>query len=81
MTVIASTIAGNVRRRHLQRTAGHDASLGATIVADNSGPNCDAYDAASLESAGYNLTSDQNGDACGFTAATDLVGKNPLLGI
>lgn len=56
------------------------ASLGATIVADNSGRICDAYDAASLDSAGCNLTSDKNGTACSFTAATDLVDKNPLLG-
>jgi hypothetical protein len=79
LTVIASTIAGNsgggIYSGQLDTM-----SLGATIVADNSGPNCDAYDAASLDSAGYNLTSDKNGDACGFTAATDLVGKNPLLG-
>ena len=49
-------------------------------MAENTGSNCDAYDAASLESAGYNLTSDATGTACGFTAATDLVNKNPLLG-
>jgi hypothetical protein len=77
MTVIASTIAGNAGGGIY--SGGFDTmSLGATIVADNSGPNCDAYDAASLDSAGYNLTSDKNGDACGFTAATDLVDKNPL---
>jgi hypothetical protein len=79
MTIIASTVAGNTGGGVY---SGQDvtASLGATIVADNSGRNCDAYDSASLDSAGYNLTSDKNGDACGFTAATDLVNKNPLLG-
>ncbi len=79
MTVIASTIAGNTGGGIYSGQA-VSASLGATIVADNSGRNCDAYDAASLDSAGYNLTSDNNGTACSFTAATDLVDKNPLLG-
>src|SRR5262249_20695149 len=43
-------------------------------------PNCSGFDAGSLASAGYNLTNDTNGSACSFTAATDLVNKNPLLG-
>jgi Bacterial Ig-like domain (group 3) len=77
MTVIASTISGN--------TGGGiysdgNATLGATIVADNTkGSNCDAT-ATSLQSVGYNLTNDKTGTACKFTAATDLVNKNPLLG-
>jgi Bacterial Ig-like domain (group 3) len=79
MTVIASTIAGNTGGGIY---SGQDdtATLGATIVAGNTGSNCDGYDAASLASAGYNLTSDATGKACSFTAATDLVNKNPLLG-
>jgi hypothetical protein len=79
MTVIASTISGNTGGGIY---SGQDdtATLGATIVAENTGSNCDAYDAASLDSAGYNLTSDATGTACSFTAATDLVDKNPLLG-
>jgi hypothetical protein len=79
MTVVASTIAGNTGGGIY---SGQDvtATLGATIVANNTGTNCDAYDAASLDSAGYNLTSDKTGTACSFTAATDLVNKNPALG-
>jgi hypothetical protein len=79
MTVIASTISGNTGGGIY---SGQDdtATLGATIVADNTGSNCGAYDAASLDSAGYNLTNDKTGAACSFTAATDLVNKNPLLG-
>jgi hypothetical protein len=80
MTVIASTISGNTGGGIY---SGQDvtATLGATIVAGNTGgPNCVAYDAASLDSAGYNLTNDATGTACGFTAATDLVDKSPALG-
>jgi hypothetical protein len=79
MTVIASTIAGNTGGGIYSGQLA-TASLGATIVAGDTGPNCAGYDAASLDSAGYNLTSDTTGTACGFTAATDLVNKNPLLG-
>jgi Bacterial Ig-like domain (group 3) len=80
MTVIASTISGN-SGGGIYSGQGDIAALGATIVADNTGgPNCVAYDAGSLYSAGYNLTNDETGSACGFTAATDLVNKNPLLG-
>ena len=49
-------------------------------MADNTGYNCYAYNAASLDSAGYNLTNDTTGTDCSFDAATDLVNKNPLLG-
>ena len=79
MTVIASTISGNTNGG-IYSGQDHTATLGATIVADNTGVNCDAYDAASLDSAGYNLTNDTTGTACSFDAATDLVNKNPLLG-
>jgi hypothetical protein len=79
MTVIASTIAGNTGGG-IYSGQDRTATLGATIVAGNTGGNCFAYDAGSLASAGYNLTSDKTGKACRFTAATDRVNKNPLLG-
>jgi hypothetical protein len=79
MTVVASTIAANTGGG-IYSGQGHVATLGATIVANNTGSNCLPYEAASLASAGYNLTNDTNGTACAFTAATDLVNKNPLLG-
>jgi hypothetical protein len=77
VTVLASTIAGN---SGFGIFSSGTATLGATIVADNTAYNCDAYYAASLNSAGYNLTNDKTGTACAFDAATDLVNKNPLLG-
>ena len=76
MTVLASTISGNTGGGIY---SGGTATLGATIVAGNTGSNCDGS-AATLVSAGYNLTNDATGTACNFTAATDLVNKNPLLG-
>jgi large repetitive protein len=79
MTVIASTIAGN-KGGGIYSAEESTATLGATIVADNTGYNCGASDVASLDSIGYNLTSDKTGKACEFTAATDLVNQNPLLG-
>ena len=82
MTVIASTISGNTAPAGGGISSGVSAvvHLGATIVAGNTGGNCLEGEPASLESAGYNLTNDTTGTACGFTAATDLVSKNPLLG-
>jgi hypothetical protein len=78
MTVIASTISGNTGGGIFSNDA---ATLGATIVAGNAGgPNCDAFAAGNLQSAGYNLTSDKTGKACSFTSATDRVNKKPLLG-
>ena len=79
MTVIASTIAGNTAGAGISTGAGV-ITLGATIVAGNSGGNCVQETAGSLGSAGYNLTNDKTGKACGFTAVTDRVNKNPLLG-
>jgi len=79
LTVIGSTISGN-SGGGIYSGQLDVASLGATIVANNTGSNCSGYDAASLQSAGYNLTSDKTGAACAFTAATDLVNKNPALG-
>lgn len=78
LTAIASTVAANTGGGIY---SGQDvtATLGATIVASNTGSNCTAYDAGSFDSAGYNLTSDASGGACAFTAATDLVNKDPLL--
>ncbi len=82
MTVIASTISGNTAPSAGGIASGVSAviHLGATIVAGNTGGNCGAAEPASLDSAGYNLTNDKTGTACGFTAATDRVNKNPLLG-
>ena len=82
MTVIASTISGNTAPSGGGIYSGVSAvvHLGATIVAGNTGGNCGAAEPASLDSAGYNLTNDKTGTACGFTAATDRVNKNPLLG-
>jgi hypothetical protein len=77
MTVLASTIAGNSNGGIYSDGT---ATLGATIVAGNTGYNCYPYYAASLSSAGDNLTNDTTGTACAFNAATDLVNKNPLLG-
>ena len=78
MTVIASTIAGN--SGYGIYSGSGVATLGATIVADNTKGNCDPYDTSSFSSAGYNLTDDTTGTACSFNAATDLVNKSPLLG-
>ena len=80
LTIIASTIADNSGGGIESSSTIAIAHLAATIVADNTGSNCDADSSTSFESAGYNLTSDATGTACGFTAATDLVNKNPLLG-
>ena len=85
MTVIASTVSGNIGATGADPGTGGigsngTATLRATIVAGNTGGNCGAADAASLQSAGYNLTSDKTRSACGFTAATDRVNKNPPLG-
>jgi Bacterial Ig-like domain (group 3) len=79
LTVIGSTISGNTSGG-IYSGQGRIATLGATIVANNTGGNCAGYDAGSLVSAGYNLTSDKTGTACAFTAVTDLVNKNPALG-
>jgi len=83
MTVIASTIAENTSSTSgggIYSGAGHLTTLAGTIVADNTGSNCVAAADGSLASAGYNLTNDKTDTACGFTAATDVVNKNPLLG-
>ena len=78
MTIIASTISGNTGGGIY--SGGQTATLGATIVAGNTGGNCATLNAASLDSAGYNLTDDTTGTACAFTSVLDLVNKNPLLG-
>jgi hypothetical protein len=80
MTVIASTVAANTGGG-IYSGQGRVASLAATIVAGNAkGANCLGYDAASLDSAGYNLTDNKTGRPCKFTAATDRVNKAPRLG-
>jgi hypothetical protein len=85
MTIIASTISGNTANAGnngggIYSPYGAPITLGATIVADNTGGNCGAANGGSFDSAGYNLTSDKTGKACGFTTATDLVNKKPALG-
>jgi hypothetical protein len=80
LTIIASTIADNSAGGIESTSTIAIAHLAATIVSDNTGSNCDADSSTSFESAGHNLTNDANGSACSFTAATDLVKKNPLLG-
>jgi hypothetical protein len=79
LTAVASTISGN-SGGGIYSGQFDTATLGATIVAGNTGANCAGYDPASLASAGYNLTDDNTGTACGFTAATDLVNQKPALG-
>jgi hypothetical protein len=79
LTAVASTVSGN-SGGGIYSGQDETATLGATIVAGNTGANCAGYDPASLASAGYNLTDDNTGTACGFTAATDLVNQKPALG-
>lgn len=78
MTIIASTVSENSGGGIYSDYA--PITLGATIVAGNSGGNCGAQGPGLLYSIGYNLTDDKNGAVCSFTAATDLVNKNPHLG-
>ncbi len=54
-------------------------TVGATILASNTGGNCDPFEGGSFMSVGYNLTDDTTGSACGFSG-TDLVNENPELG-
>lgn len=79
MTIIASTVSDNTNYG-IETYNGGTVTVGATIVADNTSANCDIGTPGSLRSAGYNLTNDTTGTACGFDAATDLVNKNPALG-
>jgi hypothetical protein len=53
---------------------GGTVTLGGTIVADSTGANCTG---TISETSGYNLDS---GTTCGFVAATDVTGTEPLLG-
>ncbi len=76
MTVIASTISANTDGG-IYSNSGHPATLGATIVANNTTFNCEASP-GSLTSAGYNLTNDTTATACAFTGI-DFVNKNPHL--
>ncbi len=80
MTIVDSTITGNTGGG-IYSGQNHVVRLAATIVAENTrGANCSGYDPASLQSGGYNLTSDRTGHACDFRQATDRVNKNPRLG-
>jgi hypothetical protein len=80
LTIIASTISNNSGGGIGASNINPTATLAATIVADNTGGNCIPASTVSFNSAGYNLTNDKTGKACGFTAATDRVNKKPLLG-
>ena len=80
MTILNSTISGNAGFGIASDNVNVTATIGASIVADNTGVNCDPDSSISFESVGHNLTNDTTGTACGFTASTDLVNKNPLLG-
>jgi hypothetical protein len=81
MTILASTISGNTATQAGNGGGitheGGTVNVGATIVAENTGGNCGG---TPLTSAGYNLTNDTTGTACGLIAAHDLVNQNPLLG-
>jgi hypothetical protein len=59
-------------------TNGGTATLGATIIAANTGGNC--VGGSRITSTGYNLTDDTTGTACGFTQPTDVVDADPQLG-
>jgi Bacterial Ig-like domain (group 3) len=74
-TIIASTIANN--GGGIFGAGGTGTKFAASIVANNTSYNCSE---GTFESAGYNLTNDATGTACGFTTALDLVDKNPQLG-
>lgn len=83
VTIVASTISANTGGGIESGTQGSVATLGATIVADQTaGSNClGLTPSVSLQDDGYNLTNDATGTACNFTsAAHDLINKNPLLG-
>jgi hypothetical protein len=70
-TVTYSTIADN--GDGIDNLAGV-VTLGGTIVADSTGPNCTG---TISETHGYNLDSSTT---CGFSKATDITGREPMLG-
>lgn len=80
LTILSSTISGNSGFGIMTTNTYATATIGATILADNAGGNCNPGGTTTYESVGYNLTNDATGTDCGFTASTDLVDKNPLLG-
>ncbi len=80
LVIIASTIAGNSANVGGGISQNGPATVAATIIAGNSAANSAANCSGPSTSAGYNLTDDPNGTACGFTASTDLAGVNPDLG-
>jgi hypothetical protein len=81
--VTATTIADNTSLGNAGGgvfNAGGTVTLGDTIVAGNqapvSSPNC----GGTLTSAGFNLTDDSTGSACGMTQASDVVNADSALG-
>jgi hypothetical protein len=83
LSIIASTISSNADGGISSAGDTNPAVvtvLAATIVADNTGYNCQAGSTTSFKSAGYNLTNDASGAACSFTSVHDKVNTNPQLG-
>ncbi|MBO0886923.1 MAG: hypothetical protein J2O38_05955, partial [Acidimicrobiales bacterium] len=80
-TITSSTISGNTAGTSgggIDNTfAAAAVTLGASIVATNTGGNCAGLANTSV---GYNLTDDATGEACGFNTSTDVVDSNPSLG-
>lgn len=82
LSIVASTISSNADGGISTGSTNPAtvAVLAATIVADNTGYNCQPDATTSYKSAGYNLTNDASGAACSFTSAHDKVNTNLQLG-
>jgi len=82
LTLTASTISGNTATGAgggIQDVGSVTAA--STIVAGNtSGTGDNNCNLNASTSVGYNLTNDPTGAACGFTTATDVLNKDPMLG-
>ncbi len=81
LTINSSTVSGNTSVEGAGIIIdGGSTTLGATIVAANTGGNCSSF-AGSFASDGYNLTDDPStNNTCDFTASTDVVNGSPDLG-
>ena len=82
LTIIASTVSGNAAGGINIDTGNTTATVtlaSSIVTANTTKGNCSTAGGV-FKSAGYNLTDDASGTACGFTTSTDLVNKNPLLG-
>jgi hypothetical protein len=82
LALTADTIAGNTAPTSdgggISNYNGGSIDMGATIVAENNGGNCQGA-ANSVVDNGHNLTSDLIGGACGFSRSRDLINRNPDL--